>query len=212
MIKTNVADSVNPPRSLKKEITPLNEEEVNRFFKTIEGHPLEAIFVLAVTTGLRRGEILGLHWKDIDLEKRTLEVKRSLALTKGGPVFNPPKTTKGKRSVGLSRVCVKALIKHKSRQKNNVLVFPNQEGEPRRSNNVLNYTFDRIKKKGNLPDIRFHDLRHTCATLLLGKGVHPKIVQEMLGHSTISITLDTYSHVLPNLQKEAVKAMEDIFE
>ena len=212
LLTKNVADLVNPPKLQKKEISPLNVEEINRLFKTIEGHPLEALFVLAVTTGLRRGEILGLHWNDIDLDKGTLQVQRSLSLTKGGPVFNPPKTTRGKRSVRLSSVCVKALIKHKSRQKNNVLVFPNQEGEPRRSSNVLNSTFDRIKKKGNLPDIRFHDLRHTCATLLLGKGVHPKIVQEMLGHSTISITLDTYSHVLPNMQEKAVMAMEDIFD
>lgn len=213
LLTRNVADLVYPPRLQKKEISPLNIEETNRLFKTIEGHPLEALFVLAVTTGLRRGEILGLHWKDIDLDKGTLQVQRSLSLTKGGPVFNPPKTTKGKRSVGLSRVCVKALIEHKSRQQgNNVLLFPNQKGEPRRSSNVLNSTFDRIKKKGNLPDIRFHDLHHTCAALLLGKGVHPKIVQELLGHSTISITLDTYSHVLPNMQEKAVTAMEDIFD
>ncbi len=218
LLTRNVADLVDPPRLIKKEITPLDLEEVNRLFKTIEGHPLEALFVLAVTTGLRRGEILGLQWKDIDLDKRTLQVQRSLSLTKGGPTFNSPKTNKSKRNVGLSKVCVKALIKHKSLQENKSwakdygLVFPNKEGEPRRANNVLNATFELIKTKGNLPDIRFHDLRHTCATLLLGKGVHPKIVQELLGHSTISITLDTYSHVLPNLQEKAVEAMEDIFE
>jgi len=212
LLTRNVADLVDPPRLQKREITPLNVEEVNRLFRAIEGHPLEALFVLAVTTGLRRGEMLGLYWNDIDLDQGILQVKRSLALTKGGPVFNPPKTNKGKRSVRLSRICIKALIKHKSLQENNVLVFPNHEGEPRRSNNVLNSTFNRIKKKGNLPDIRFHDLRHTCATLLLGKGVHPKIVQELLGHSTISITLDTYSHILPNMQEKAVEAMEDIFD
>ena len=92
------------------------------------------------------------------------------------------------------------------------LVFPNKKGEPRRSRNTLNYTFELIKTKRNLPDVRFHDLRHTCATLLLGKGVHPKIVQEMLGHATITQTMDTYGHVLPNMKEKAVAAMEDIFE
>ena len=131
----------------------------------------------------------------------------------------PPKTAKGRRNVGMSRLAVVALRKHKLLQdeqrslwtKDHGLVFPNDAGEPRRSRNVINVCFGRVKKKGNLPDVRFHDLRHTCATLLLTKGVHPKIVQEMLGHSTIAITLDTYSHVLPNMQGEAVRAMDEIF-
>jgi integrase len=92
------------------------------------------------------------------------------------------------------------------------IVFPNKVGEYRRSQRVINDCFETVKRKGNLPDVRFHDLRHTCATLLLTKGVHPKIVQELLGHSSISITLDTYSHVLPNMQEKAVRAMDNIFE
>ena len=178
------------------------------------------MYILSVTTGLRKGEILGLHWKDVDLDSKVLQVKRSLSFTKEGPVFAPPKTAKGKRSIGLSRISIEALLKHKLLQeghkrswaKDHGLIFPNHLGEPRRSNSVVNASFERVKKKGNLPNIRFHDLRHTCATLLLTKGVHPKIVQELLGHSSISITLDTYSHVLPNMQEKVVEAMEDIFE
>ena len=129
------------------------------------------------------------------------------------------KTAKGRRSIALSQIAMDALSRHKlvqdeqkgSRALDYDLVFPNDVGEPRRSRNVINGCFERVKKKGELPDIRFHDLRHTCVTLLLIKGVHPKIVQELLGHSSISITLDTYSHVLPNLQSEAVRAMDSLF-
>ncbi len=220
LIPRNVTDLVDPPKVVREEITPLNEDEVKVLFEIVEGSPLEALYVLAVTAGLRKGELLGLHWEDIDLDLVILRVKRSLSLTQGGPVLVPPKTAKGKRSVGLSRICVEALRKHKLRQDEQKkswardlgIVFPNDLGEYRRSRNVIHGCFERVKVKGNLPDIRFHDLRHTCATLLLTKGVHPKIVQEMLGHSSISITLDTYSNVLPNLQGEAVRAMDSFFE
>ncbi len=219
LVPRNVTELVDPPRIAKEEITPLTPEEVNILFDTVSGSPLEALYVLAVTTGLRKGELLGLKWSDVDLDGGLLRVRRSLSLTRQGPVMVPPKTAKGKRSVGLSGVAVEALRKHRSRQdvqrglwsKDHGLVFPNDAGEPRRSRNVINTCFGRVKKKGNLPDVRFNDLRHTCATLLLTKGVHPKIVQEMLGHSTIAITLDTYSHVLPNMQGEAVRAMDEFF-
>ena len=219
LIPRNVTELVDPPRITKEEVTPLTSEEVSTLFETVKGSPLEALYVLAVTTGLRKGELLGLKWSDVDLDVGLLQVKRSLSLTREGPVMVPPKTAKGRRNVGMSRLAVVALRKHKLLQdeqrslwtKDHGLVFPNDAGEPRRSRNVINVCFGRVKKKGNLPDVRFHDLRHTCATLLLTKGVHPKIVQEMLGHSTIAITLDTYSHVLPNMQGEAVRAMDEIF-
>ncbi len=220
LVPRNVADLVDPPRIVKEEVTPLTEDQVKTLFKTVEGSPLEALYVLAVTTGLRKGELLALKWSDVDLDSGLLRVQRSLSLTKDGPVMVPPKTAKGRRSVRLSGVAREALRKHRLRQdrlraswpEDLGLVFPNDAGEPRRSRNVINGCFARVKKKGNLPDVRFHDLRHTCATLLLTKGIHPKIVQEMLGHSTIAITLDTYSHVLPNLQGEAVRAMDSFFE
>lgn len=220
LIPRNVTELVDPPRITKREMTPLNPEQVKTLFKTVEGSPLEALYVLAVMTGLRKGELLGLKWSDVDLDAGLLQVKRSLSMTKDGPVMVPPKTVKGSRRVALSGVAVEAIRKHRSRQdalrsswpEDHGLVFPNDLGEPRRSRNVINGCFDKVKKKGNLPDIRFHDLRHTCATLLLTRNVNPKIVQEMLGHSSISITLDTYSHVLPTMQEKAVEAMEGIFE
>jgi len=220
LVPRNVTDLVDAPRVLKKQIMPLTDEEVNTLFETVRGNPLEALYILGVTSGLRKGELLGLKWNDINFDTRTLQVKRSLSQTKEGPMFVPPKTAKSRRSIGLSRIAIDALRRHKLVQDEQKrtwtldydLVFPNDVGEPRRSRNVINRCFERVKKKANLPDIRFHDLRHTCATLLFTKGVHPKIVQEMLGHSSISITLDTYSHVLPNMQSEAVRAMEDIFK
>ncbi len=144
-------------------------------------------------------------------------MKRSLSLTKDGPVMVPPKTAKSNRRVALTVIAVEALHRHRFRQdgqrgswvKDYGLVFPNDLGEPRRSRNVINECFERVKKKGNLPDIRFHDLRHTCATLLLSKDVNPKVVSEMLGHSSISVTLDIYSHLLPDMQEKAAKALEE---
>jgi len=220
LIPRNVTELVDPPRSTKEEFIPLTPEQVNTLFRTVEDSPLEALYVLAVTTGLRKGELMGLKWSDVDLDAGLLQVKRSLSLTKDGPVMVPPKTAKGSRRVALTVVAVDALRKHRSQQdsqrgawaRDHGLIFPNDAGEPRRSRNVINTCFERVKRRGNLPDIRFHDLRHTCAALLLTKGVHPKIVQEMLGHSSISITLDTYSHVLPNMQDEAVRAMDSFFE
>jgi integrase len=219
LIPKNVTELVDRPRIIKEEIKPLGADEVERLFETVADHPLEALYILAVTTGLRKGEILGLRWTDVDLDSKTLQVRRSLSFMKGGSVFVPPKTAKGKRNIGLSRISIEALQKHRLLQaeqkelwsEDHDLVFPNTMGQPRQSNSVVNTSFERIKRKGNLPNIRFHDLRHTCATLLLSKGVHPKIVQELLGHSSISITLDTYSHVLPNMQEKVVEAMEEIF-
>jgi integrase len=197
---------VNPPREQKKEIRPLKEEEVKRLLKVVQGDKLEALYILAITTGMRLGELLGLRYEDIDLQAGTLQVKRT--------VFNgqieAPKTLKGKRSIKLTQTSIKALQKH---QKVSEWVFSTKVGTPISVHNLHNRSWKPLLNKTGLPlDTRFHDLRHTCATLLLTKGVHPKIVQELLGHSSISITLDTYSHGLPNMQEKAVRAMEDIFE
>jgi integrase len=129
-------------------------------------------------------------------------------------VFNgrveAPKTPKSRRSIKLTRASVRTLKEHR---KVGEWVFSTEAGTSMSVHNLHNRSWKPLLKKADLPpDTRFHDLRHTCATLLLTKGVHPKIVQELLGHSTISITLDTYSHVLPNMQEKAVEAMEDIFE
>jgi integrase len=124
-------------------------------------------------------------------------------------VVNPPKTAKGNRSVRLIKEAVRLLVE---RPIEGEWLFPTRVGIPISCHNLIDRSWKPLLKKAGLSDTRFHDLRHTCATLLLTKGVHPKIVQEMLGHSSITITLDLYSHVLPDMQREAVSAMEDLLE
>ena len=155
----------------------------------------------------------------MDLEAGKLQVRRTLATAKSGPALTAPKTTKSRRSVSLTRSSVDALKSHLKRQleeinradsqwQENGLIFASEEGQPLKRRNITNCKFRALRKRAGLDAIRFHDLRHTCATLLLASNVNPKIVSEMLGHASIAITLDTYSHVLPNMQNEAAKAME----
>ena len=204
----------------REEIHPLTPEQVKTLLEAARGDRLEALYVLAVHTGLRQGELLGLRWEDVDLDEGTLHVRRTLTSAKGGPVLSAPKTKGSKRSVKLSESAIDALRSHLQRQleeidrvgslwRENGLIFASETGEPLDRRSVTNHRFKPLLKRAGLPQIRFHDLRHTCATLLLGRNVNPKIVSEMLGHANIAITLDTYSHVLPNMQDHAVKAMED---
>jgi integrase len=155
-----------------------------------------------------------------DLEEGTLRVRRTLTTAKGGPVLGAPKTKGSRRTVKLTQSAVKALRGHLKRQleeidsagslwRENGLIFASESGHPLDRRNVTTHRFKPLLKEAGLPQIRFHDLRHTCATLLLTKNVNPKVVSEMLGHASVAITLDTYSHVLPIMQDSAAKAMED---
>jgi integrase len=220
LVPRNVASVVKAPKPTKKEIQPLNRAQVKALFEAARGDRLEAIHVVAVTMGLREGELLGLKWEDVDLESGTLSVRRSLSYTKKEPVFNNPKNGKG-RSLMLTNIAVDALRRHKAAQneerlrlgslwEDHNLVFPGQTGRPMRAWSLIGGSFKRLVKRAGLPErTRFHDLRHTCATLLLSQDVHPKFVQELLGHATISITLDIYSHVLPGMGNQIVEAMEN---
>jgi integrase len=179
------------------------------------------VTMLAVTTGMRQGELLGLKWEDLDFEAGTLQVRRTLSTQAGrGFSFSPPKTAKGRRSIKLPEVAKRSLKKHRKAQleermklaglwEDNGLVFATRLGTPVGRQELVMRSFKPLLIKAGLPDIRFHDLRHTCATLLLGKGVHAKFVQELLGHATILITLDTYSHVLPGMSDAAAGAMDE---
>ncbi len=220
LIPRNAAGVVKPPQIRREEIHPLTAEQVNTFLKAACGERLEALYVLAIHTGLRQGELLGLKWEDVDLEAGTLQVRRTLTTAKGGPVLSTPKTKGSRRSVKLTQSTIEALRSHLQRQlgeidragslrEENGLIFASETGAPLDRRYVTNCRFKPLLKRAGLPQVRFHDLRHTCATLLLGRNVNPKIVSEMLGHTSIAITLDTYSHVLPNMQNEAAKAMED---
>ena len=220
LIPRNTTEAVKPPQVRREEIRPLSAEQVKVLLETACGDRLEALFVLAIHTGLRQGELLGLKWEDVDLEDGTLRVRRTLATAKGGPVLMAPKTKSSRRSVKLTQGAMDALRSHLKGQlkdidragslwQENGLVFASEIGEFLDRRYLTSHRFKALLKRAQLPEIRFHDLRHTCATLLLSSNVNPKIVSEMLGHATIAITLDTYSHVLPNMRDQAAAAMED---
>jgi integrase len=179
-----------------------------------------ASILLAVTTGLRQGELLGLKWEDVNFDAQTISVQRTLSAAKNGSRFNEPKRNKSRRSVTLAARALEALRAHRERQleereklaglwQDHGLVFASTIGTLLSRHNVFNRSFKPLLKRAGLPHtVRFHDLRHTCATLLCSKNVHPKVVQEMLGHANISQTMDIYSHVLPNMQDEAAAVIE----
>ena len=223
LIPRNATEAVKPPQIVKEEMHPLTQEQTKMLLEAARGDRLEALYVLAVHTGLRQGELLGLKWEDVDLEAGTLSVRRTLSITKDGPVLAAPKTKGSARSVSLTSGGVSALRGHLQRQlgeidrigslwRENGLIFASQTGEFLDRRNVTKGHFKPLLKRAGLPEIRFHDLRHTCATLLLARNVNPKIVSEMLGHASIAITLDTYSHVLPNMRDQAAKAMEEALQ
>jgi len=218
----NPTEAVTVPRPARREMHTLTEGEVGRLFRASEGHRLHALWVLLATTGLRLGEALGLLWSDIDVASGRLVVNRALQRQPGvGYVFVEPKTARSRRTVYLAAGTVTALMEHRRRQvedqlaagpdwTNTGLVFASPVGRPVDGTWTTKW-FHRALNQAELPRIRIHDLRHTAATHLLNRGVHPKVVQELLGHSTISLTLDTYSHVAPALHAEVATHMQSMF-
>jgi integrase len=223
LVGRNVADLVEPPRIARYEIRTLSPDEANLLLDAAQDDRLEALYVLALTTGLREGELLGLRWRDVDLEGAAVEVRGSLQRVPTGFIIAEPKTNKSRRRVGLTDDAIAALRQHRARQSaerlrlgtawtnEHDLVFTDGSGKPIDATKFLRTSFAPLLKRAGLPPMRFHDLRHTAATLLLGRGIHPKIVSEMLGHSQVGITLDLYSHVTPTMQREATAAMQAIF-
>ena len=220
LVPRNVADTVKPPRPAPKEMHALSVNETRKLLEAAGGDRLEALYILAVHTGMRQGELLALRWQDVDLENAVASVRRTLTRSGGKVVFGEPKTKKSRRSIRLTPQAVEALRAHLKRQLQDIeilgdryqdqgLVFTTNTGAPINPSNLRQRSFASLLKRAGLPHVRFHDLRHTCATLLLSRGVHPKFVQELLGHATIAITLDTYSHVMPSMGDATAKAMED---
>ena len=220
LVVRNVCDAVRAPRVPRKEMQVLSGEQAQQFLEAAKGDPLEALYVLALTTGMRQGELLALKWEDVDLAIGRLQVKRTIARLVGkGFTVSEPKTSKSRRRIHLTRTAIEALKQHRIRQREARLaagpdwneqgwIFCSAVGGPIEPGNMIRRSFRPILVKAELPIIRFHDLRHSAASLLLILGVHVKVVQELLGHSQISLTLDTYSHVLPSLQEEAVNRLD----
>ena len=220
-LSRNLCDVVELPRSEKYEHHSLTQEQIQQFLSCVEGHPLEALFVLALVTGMRRGELLALKWKDVNFAESILQVQRSLIEVRGESIReSEPKTAHGRRSIYLIPLAIDALKQHRARQLETRLqhadiwqeqdyIFCTSHGSPFHVTYIVN-TFRTLLKKASLPRIRFHDMRHSAATLLLSMGIHPKVVQEILGHSNIRITMDVYSHVLPSIQKDAMTKLSDV--
>jgi integrase len=218
LVARNAAALAEGPRIRHEEIQPLSPHEAKTLLDVISGDRLEALYSVALAVGLRQGEALGLHWADVDLEAGTLRVRTSLQQVNGEWQFVEPKTSRSRRTIALPEVAVVALRAHKDRQEferrsvgtawqDAGSVFTTPTGEPLRGTNVTK-GFQKLLKEAGLPRQRFHDLRHGCASLLLAQGVHPRVVMETLGHSTISLTMNTYSHVMPELQREAAAKMD----
>jgi integrase len=215
----NPADAVEAPRPDRYEIRVPLPDEIRRLLAAADETPYGILIYTAATTGMRLGELLGLRWRDVDLGSAVLSVVQTAQYANGTIIFRAPKTAKGRRSVALSGSTVEKLRAHRQRQleqrlalgpayKNQGLVFAGASGEALSPNGGLRSTWARLTAAVGLSGLRIHDLRHAHASLMLAQGTHPKVVSERLGHATIGITLDIYSHVLPGLQHEAAERLD----
>ncbi len=219
-VTRNIADAVKPPRAQRQEMQTWDEQELNQFLKAAKTTPYYELFYLALFTGMRRSELLALRWQDIDLIYGQLSVNRSLHQLKDGRfVFTQPKSVRSRRTIALPPSVILLLKEYYDNQRmdcallgiplnDDTLIF-NMLGKPLRPNTITR-AWSMVAAKAGVKRIRFHDARHTHASLMLKQGIHPKIVQERLGHSSIQITLDTYSHVAPGLQEVAAQRFDDI--
>ncbi len=215
----NPAQAVDPPKYLRKEMKTLDEVGLKRVLEAAKETPYYNLFYLALYTGMRRSELLALRWSDVDLNVGAVTVNRRVFVRKGDLDYRQPKTDKGRRFIPLPPSATKAMIGHKGdcqrkldllgvSWRDEVLVFINDFGEPIHPDTVT-HAWKKLVRRLNLIGVRLHDSRHTHASILLRQGVHPKIVSERLGHASIQITLDTYSHVLPGLQEAAALAFDE---
>ncbi|MDN9011061.1 site-specific integrase [Brevibacillus laterosporus] len=223
LISKNVMDNVDPPRLEQKEIVTWSPEQANEFLDYARKDKYFIAFVLAIYTGMRRGEILGLRWKDVDFEQAKISIQQTLYRpAKQGITFQEPKTKSAKRRISIPNFVIDELKAHKVRQNKNKLQYGEgyqdfdlivayDDGRPQDPRNLLRH-YERLIKGCELPPIRFHDLRHTHATMLLQLGEHPKVVSERLGHSRVGITMDVYSHVMPDMQKDAADNFEKMMK
>ena len=211
-VRQNVAAVASKPKSTRREMRSLSGEEIAKIIDTASGTRLAPLVAIGLASGARRGELLGLKWHDVDFSRGTMSVRRSLEQTKnGGIAEKAPKSGKS-RVVRLPEIGIETLRRHRIGQGRlgPGYVFPGDNaGNPWTPHKVTD-GFRALARTAKVANASFHTLRHTCATKLLEQGVHPKVVQEMLGHSTIAITMDLYSHVTPSLQAEAAEKLDAV--
>jgi integrase len=217
----NPAALVPAPRPARHPVPVISPDAAGQVLAAVRSHRLEALVSVALAVGLRQGEALGLKWEDVDFEAGQLRVRHSLRrVSKQGLQLTETETPRSRRMVALPASIVGALRSHKARQSEERLlageswtetgfVFTSEIGTAMDGTNATK-RFQRLLFSAGLPRLRFHDLRHGCASLLLAQGVHPRVVMETLGHSQISLTMNTYSHVIPALQREAADRMEQL--
>ena len=223
MLVRNVCEAVDPPRPEYGQRTITDAQGVKKVLEAVKDTIYHPIFYTAAHTGLRRSELLALRWQSVDLDFATLSVTETIhRLRTGEYVFNPPKSKRSKRNIALSPSLAILLREHKAKQhsimqhlgthlKDTDLVFCQLDGSPI-SPDMVTYTFGQVARRIGLSGLRFHDLRHAHASLMLQQGVSVKLISERLGHSGVGITLDTYSHVLPGMQEAAVKKFDEVME
>lgn len=220
IVPRNVATLITPPRLVRREMTPLQPEQAHRLIEAADAHRLGTLITAALALGLRQGEALGLQWRDVDLDAGTLHIRHALQRIDKTWTLTEPKSPRARRTIVLPGIVIASLKTHRTMQLEERLaagkdwreqgfVFTTANGNPLEPSN-LTRVFRALLKAADVPLIRFHDLRHSCATFLLAQGVDPRTIMETLGHSQISLTLNTYSHVLPNLKRDAAKRMHDL--
>ena len=219
LIPRNPCDAVEPPKAVKKEARYWTPEEAAQFLEAIQEDRLYALFYVALGTGLRRGELLGLRWQDVDLNEGRLTVRQEIVRKSKGTLVKAPKTEKSRATISLSRGVVEVLKKHKARQAqerllmgdqyhDSGLVFTTFEGKPLDPSYISGDYFGKLIEKAKVRKINFHALRHTHATILASQGVPLKVVSERLRHSSVAITGDIYSHVFAQMDREAADSFD----
>lgn len=222
LITRNVASLVEPPRVKQREIRPWSLEETLTFLEAARRDPLYAVFVLAIAMGLRRGELVGLRWSDVDLDNRVLHVRQQTQRRRGTLYDDDPKSRRRSRVVPMPALCIAPLRWHRLKQREAFAhtgiswsetgyVFATRNGRPVEPRNVYR-SFTRVAADAGLRVVRLHDARHGCATLLTAAGVAPRVIMEILGHSQISITMDVYTHVVHDTQREAISHMDRLLK
>jgi integrase len=219
LLVRNPCDMVDPPRRVTPEMRVLDEEQVRLFLaEARRSSPHYTLYLAAILTGMRQGELMGLRWRDVDFVVGVASIQQTFYQMGKQQFFKEPKTPRARRNVALPKAMIEELRRGREQQagyralfgseyQDHDLIFCQPNGKPLRANNIVRRDFKWVLKRAGLPQIRFHDLRHCHATLLLRHGVHPKIVQERLGHATPAFTLQVYSHVLPGLQAEAAEVL-----
>ena len=209
----NPCDGVDSPKVKRRQVVPLTQEQARTLLKASEENRFHAVFVLALTTGMRQGELFGLQWESVDLQRGVLQVRHSLEEIKGQLRLKEPKSESGRRQIALSAMAVKALWDHKAKQLAKGLagcafVFPDSEGGPLRKCSFHRWAWAKVRTAAKLEGVHFHDLRHSSASMMLADGVNVKAIQTILGHSTISMTMDTYAHLMPDAQRMAASTFD----